>query len=311
MLLKKVDFSTQFAELGTLNRKNAAILIALYDEWIEPVSADSFGGERYITISEAYHLINKAFEGETMEYSSNLPGLEILTETWNLIEQTYVHPEEINHEEVTYAAAKAIVESATHDPYSTFFEPIEADAFDSQLSGEFVGIGLEVTIIDNNITAVSPLKNTPAEKAGMLPGDIIVAVDNVDVTEMSLFEAVQLIRGPEGTDVTLTIIRNKREQKITITRAVIVLSDVEHETIGRKAVLTISRFSNNAERDTRAALEELLAGNPNELIIDLRNNPGGFLLHQKLWQAHCKILTEQQLWVKPHLEKEVCKVFTI
>jgi carboxyl-terminal processing protease len=279
MLLKNIDYSQlQYSELGTLKRSNVAILIALYDKWLEPISEDSFGGELNLTIDEAYSLINNAFKSDTIQYASNLPGLEILTETWNLLEQTYVHPEDIDPQEVAYAAAKAIVESATKgDRYSVFFEPVEADEFENQLNNEFIGIGAEVTLRDGKVTIVAPLKNSPAEKAGVLAGDIVLKVNETDIEGMSLFESVQLIRGPKDSTVTLTVLRNGKQRTIDITRDLIIYSDVAHEMKGRKAILELRRFSNNAEQDARAALEELLENNPNELIIDLRNNPGGFL----------------------------------
>jgi carboxyl-terminal processing protease len=146
------------------------------------------------------------------------------------------------------------------------------------MDGEFQGIGAEVESIDGNITIVSPIVDSPAEAAGLLPGDILRAADGVDLTGMDLIEAVSLVRGPAGTAVTLLIERGGEQFQVEITRDVVELASVRSEMLEEGlAYIRLTQFGTRSTEEMNNALTELMAQNPSGLILDLRRNPGGGL----------------------------------
>ena len=153
--------------------------------------------------------------------------------TWNLLDEKYVatHASTTdNPKQRLYGAIKGMVESLG-DPYTVFFPPEDAAVFKSEISGNFEGIGLEVGIKKNLIVAVSPLKGSPAEKAGIQSGDIIYKVNGASTEGQAIDEVVKKIRGPKGTQVTLTIVRDIKKPSfdIVITRDTINVPTVETE----------------------------------------------------------------------------------
>jgi len=168
---------------------------------------------------------------------------------------------------------------ALEDPYSIFLNPEEMSIFEEDLSGEFIGIGIEVDKEDNILTVVSPLRGTPAYKAGLLPGDRIIKIDGNSTFELSIDEAVKLIRGPKKTVVTLTIERGLDEiLEIAITRDVISIPILEKEFITDDIFhISLLSFDVRATQEFGFAIGEFLHSSASKLILDLRNNPGGFL----------------------------------
>jgi carboxyl-terminal processing protease len=159
--------------------------------------------------------------------------------------------------------------------------PEEFQAAQESLNGkDFTGIGAWVDTSKDYLTIVSPMKGSPAEKAGLLPGDQIVAIDGKDMTGTTPEVALTKVLGPEGTNVTLTILR-QGEQKtfdVTITRAKITPPLVEYRMLDNNiAYVSLLTFGDTADADLRKALQDLLAQNPKGLIFDLRNNPGGYV----------------------------------
>jgi carboxyl-terminal processing protease len=144
---------------------------------------------------------------------------------------------------------------------------------------DYTGIGAWVSTDKDYLTIISPIKGSPAEKAGLRPNDQIIAIDGEDMTGVEPEAARQKVLGPAGTNVTLTILRAGQEPfDVTITRAQIVVPLVESEMLeGDIAYVSLSTFGDTASQDLRAALTELLAQNPKGLILDLRNNGGGYL----------------------------------
>jgi carboxyl-terminal processing protease len=146
------------------------------------------------------------------------------------------------------------------------------------MSGEFQGIGAEVEAIDGDITIVSPIDGSPAEAAGLVPGDILQEADGVVLTGMDVADAAALVRGPAGTPVTLVIVRDGEPFTVEITRDVIKLASARGEMLEDEiAYVRLSRFANNTAEELDEFLPGLMAQNPQGLILDLRRNPGGAL----------------------------------
>jgi carboxyl-terminal processing protease len=165
------------------------------------------------------------------------------------------------------------------DPYTTYFPPQEAKAFDEDISGNFSGVGMEVGVRDELLTIISPLPGTPAEKSGIIAGDILVSISGTSTEGMGVDEAVRLIRGPEGSDVVLTVYRAGllEPKDITVTRAKIEIPTVKTEKRGDVFVVTLYSFNAIADAKMQEALREYAASGANKMVLDLRGNPGGFL----------------------------------
>ena len=170
--------------------------------------------------------------------------------------------------------------SATNDPYTEYFNPDQAKQFTAQLNNSFTGIGAVLGKDDaGNLIVVSPIKGFPADKAGLLPKDIITSINGEVTSGMSPDVAVNKIRGPKGTQVTLKILRNKTDDlTVTITRDDIQLPSVTSKVLdGNIGYLQISSFSNDTSGLARKAAEQFKQARVKGVILDLRNDPGGLL----------------------------------
>lgn len=203
----------------------------------------------------------------------------VVWDTWRLIQGSYLRAGELKTQDLIYGAATGIVE-ALQDPYSVFLNPPDAKKFSEDLGGSFGGIGAEIGFRNDQLIIVAPLKNSPAEKAGILSGDKILEINATSTLAINVNEAVKLIRGPKGTTVTLTIGRNGREKplKITITRDIVNIPVLEWQMKeGNIAHLQLFTFSENAPALVVKALNELQRARARGIVLDMRNNPGGFL----------------------------------
>ncbi len=167
------------------------------------------------------------------------------------------------------------------DPYTTFFPPAESKSFNEEIAGSFGGIGVEIGIQDGVLTVISPIKGTPSYEAGIEPGDKIIAIDDISIMDKNMDEAIRMIRGEVGTKVTLTLVRKGEGEplKKTLTRATIDIPTVATKFLEADNVFVIElyNFSANSANLFRNGLREFVeSGSPN-LVIDLRNNPGGYL----------------------------------
>jgi carboxyl-terminal processing protease len=169
--------------------------------------------------------------------------------------------------------------NSLEDPYTVYMNKKEFSEFMTQTTGTYGGIGIVVAVDkDDHIVVVSPIKNTPGEKAGIKSGDIIIEVNNKKVSGKNLDEAIALMRGPEGTKVTLTIMREGKTFTKTITREIIKLETVYDEMLPNKiGYIKITMFDQNTAKDFKAALDRLKSQGMRGLILDLRDNPGGLL----------------------------------
>jgi carboxyl-terminal processing protease len=230
--------------------------------------------------------LNTAFAGPAAQISSNSTAdeidLNLFWDVWGQVHEDYVDAEEVDLKEVSYGAVRGLVDSLG-DPYSVFMTPEETEAFQDDLKGELQGIGAELTIRDASLVVVSPLKNSPAEKAGLLPGDQVILVDGKPTADMTLLDAINAIRGEEGTSVTLTLLRNGVDDTLdkTIVREKIHVPsvDLSFDEINGKQIahMEVYQFGDETVTEFNEATRQILLENPDGLILDLRLNGGGFL----------------------------------
>ena len=200
-------------------------------------------------------------------------------QVWDKIKAKYVKADGVKDSDLVYGAIQGLV-YALGDPYSMYMPPKAADEFAKGLAGEFSGIGAEIGIKNNQLVVVAPLPNTPAEKAGLRAGDKILAIDKLDTSGMDVNVAVTKIRGKAGTNVVLTITRDgvMKAQEITVTRANIVVPSVLYEIKpGKVAYLRIMQFNEDTTPDFDKYIKQLKRDGAQKIILDLRNNPGGYL----------------------------------
>ncbi|PIR58096.1 MAG: hypothetical protein COU71_00480, partial [Parcubacteria group bacterium CG10_big_fil_rev_8_21_14_0_10_38_31] len=199
---------------------------------------------------------------------------------WELIDEKYpANGNKVTDQEKVWGAIEGLVASLG-DPYSVFFPPSESKNFDIELKGQFGGVGIEIGIRDEMLTVISPLKGTPADKAGMKAGDKIIKVDDTSTIKMPLDEVVNLIRGEIGTAVVLTVIRKDNDEpvEVKIVRETIKIPTLDTEQKENGIfVISLYNFSAGSANAFREALREFVLSGSDKLILDLRGNPGGFL----------------------------------
>lgn len=199
----------------------------------------------------------------------------IFWRTWDKISEKY--DGDINYQNLLYDAIDGMVNSL-EDPYTVFMDPEEAAEFEQELSGSISGIGAEIGIKSDQLTVITPLSGTPAKEAGLKAGDKIVKINDEDTSNMSLTEAVMKIRGEVGTNVTLSVLRGSDELVLEITRATITIESVKSEIKeGNIGYIEISRFDEETPTKLRTVANEMISKDVKGIILDLRNNPGGFL----------------------------------
>jgi len=211
-------------------------------------------------------------------------------EVWQILEQNYLEPDKVKANEMVNGAISGMT-SSLGDPYTMFLPPDDQKRSEEDLSGSFFGVGIQLGYVDSILAVETPLKGSPAEKAGLKAKDYIIHVKDEktdsDTQGWSLAEAVDKIRGPRGSQVTLTIIRRSEKPEpftATLTRDEIVVPSAELSYVdlanGQKAaVITISRFGERTEAEMNTSIQSILSQNPKVygIILDMRNNPGGFL----------------------------------
>jgi carboxyl-terminal processing protease len=231
--------------------------------------------------------------GQSRPYKINVVGVsnidnkanvnfDIFWQAWDKIYKNYVKPEQINNQSMVYGAVKGLVRSL-NDPYSEFFTPEESKKFKEDVQGVFVGIGAEIGERDGFIVVIAPLKNSPAERAGLKPGDKILMIDATSTEGMTVTEAVGIIRGKEGaegTEVKLTILSEdeKEPREVKIKREIINIPTLEHEIKDNILVIKLYSFNLNASNFIYdAVVDGFVKNKASGIILDLRNNPGGYL----------------------------------
>jgi carboxyl-terminal processing protease len=217
---------------------------------------------------------NQVNDGAPAEFRDSMP---VFWEAWNIIQSDF-YKQPLDPTTMTYGAISGMVD-ALGDPHTAFVDPQIAKRINEDLSGSFEGIGATVEMNGGRLTIVAPIKDTPAFKAGLKAGDVVLKVNDTVIQNMTVDEAIALIRGPKGSTVTLTIQRGSQPAfTVNIVRDTIAIPEVESRMLDNNiAYVRLNEFSATAPDDLRAALQQLLAQHPKALIFDLRNNPGGFL----------------------------------
>jgi len=254
------------------------IIIALGLGWL---GGASFGSGVSLSATPSGHVTNT--NQAPPAYLSKDVDFSLFWNVWNYIHQNYLE-QPVSDTKLFYGALSGMV-SSLNDPYSVFMDPDTAKSFSGELEGTFDGIGAEIGIKNNQLTVIAALPGTPAEKAGLKPGDLILAIGNTDTTGMAVDYAVSLIRGPHGTQVTLTIqsVGQTAPRNVTLTRAHIdvpivtgTLKDLPGGS-GKVAYIKIVDFAEATDANFRTTWATMSGKGPKGIILDLRNDPGGYL----------------------------------
>ena len=212
------------------------------------------------------------------EYLAKDVNFKLFWKVWDIIRSKYIDRDQITDAQLFYGSMKGVV-AALGDPYSVFLDPVISEEFTEELSGKFQGIGAEIGMKQERLTIISPLPESPAEKAGLKPGDKVMAIDGNETTGISLDEAVKQIRGEKGTEVILTVARENADSflDITITRDTIDIKSVVLEMKDNIGYIKLTHFNQDTAQEFGEIVNELLTKSPKGVILDLRNNAGGYL----------------------------------
>lgn len=198
-------------------------------------------------------------------------------EAWDIVHEKFIGT--VDDKKLFYGAVSGLVR-ATGDPYTVFADPEETKQFEENIGGSFSGIGVEIGMRDGRVTVIAPLAGSPADKAGVQQGDIVVAIDKEPIkSEETLDEVVSRIRGERGQPVTLTVVHQGEDEPVDIT---VVRDTIEIESVGSKiedniAIIKISSFNGDTAARVTQVAHEATRAKVRGVILDLRNNPGGFL----------------------------------
>lgn len=211
------------------------------------------------------------------EDNSTYHQLKLFTQVLDLVERNYVEP--VGPKKLIYGAIQGMLSSL--DPHSAFMKPEDFKELQVETKGKFTGIGIEITIKDGVLTVVSPIEGTPAFKAGLQANDKILKINGKSTKNMTLIQAVKLLRGPKGTEVTISIYRTgwNKLKDIKLIRDVIPIRSVRYKILDNGyGYVRISNFQAKTSKELKKALRELEGGGDLKgLVLDLRNNPGGLL----------------------------------
>ncbi|HVW67283.1 MAG TPA: S41 family peptidase [Candidatus Peribacteraceae bacterium] len=299
-------YTQSFSDVSGSIDLTQAVELSLEKSWLLPESQTMFGVNDVLSGADARALLQNVLNSVQASSSSNtavsstdagaassatssagieihyqtlsqpLPDEDMLRAVWQLLNDQYLYKDKISSQEAAYRAAEAIVDSL-NDPYTVFMRPINAEEFNTQLGGEVTGIGAQVEYTNNILTIVAPISGSPAEKANLQPGDQILAVDGTDITNIGFLQAVNKIRGPKGTTITLHIRRNGSEFDVKVTRDTIQLPEIDVSYQGSTAVVKLAQFGQTTDDQIRSMLTDVASHHPTGIILDLRNNPGGLL----------------------------------
>jgi len=256
-----------------------------------------FAGQDFVYLGNGNKSENSS-ENASSTKSENL-DFSLYGQVWSLLNQDFINKDTLDSQKMFYGSLRGLVASLD-DPYTTFMDPKETEDFNADMAGTFEGIGAEISNKNNIITIVAPLDDMPAQKAGLKAGDKIFSINGSSTAGLTTEGAVRLIRGPKGTKVKLTIMRDgfEKPKDFEIVRGIIIVKSVKIEF--RKdglAVLRISSFGDDTLTLFEDAVNQIQAKKPKGLILDLRNNPGGYLdaavAISSEWVSSGRVVTEK------------------
>jgi carboxyl-terminal processing protease len=203
--------------------------------------------------------------------------LSLFWNVWNIMDEKYPFDEPSSDEKI-FSAIEGLVNSYD-DPYSQFLLPVESEFFSQTVSGVFAGIGAEITIRNGFLTVISPLKDSPAEQSGLQPGDVITHVDGYDISGETLGGGISKIRGKQDSTVVLTIFRvgEAEPRDVEVTRKVVTIPVLKSEIIDDIFIIHLYNFNELADDAFRKTMNDFKESGLTKILIDVRNNPGGYL----------------------------------
>lgn len=205
---------------------------------------------------------------------------KLFWEVWDIVKKEYVETDTLTEKKLFYGALEGLV-NATDDPYSVFLNPEEANEFEQDLAGTFEGIGAEIGFRNEILTIMAPIEDMPAMKAGVRAGDQIYQINGESTVNFSLEEAIKKIRGPKGTTVTLSLLREKESKPIdiSIVRDTVIVKSIKTTWREKEQIYIIKvyNFNDDTKRLFNQAVNEALQKKAKGVVLDLRNNPGGYL----------------------------------
>jgi len=205
--------------------------------------------------------------------------MSLFWESWEVLHDKYVNADKLEKQDLIYGAVSGMINSL-EDPYTVFMEPSDAKRFRENVSGDFEGVGMEIGMRNRRLRVVSPLEGTPADKAGFKPGDVILEVNGSSTQDITIEQAVEWIRGPKGTTVTLTVAREGWEESkpIEVERATIEIPSMDWEVKENNiAHIELKHFTESLSSSFRKAAIDISKKEVDGIVLDLRNNPGGYL----------------------------------
>ncbi len=224
---------------------------------------------------------NSVLGVQNVKTSEVMNGLDLntLSLVRNILQKKYIHVEDLDPKAMSYGLVKGLV-SALDDPYSEFMTPEETTQFKDTLNSELEGIGAELTVRDQLLLVISTIKDSPAQKAGLMPDDAIIKINDEIVADMTLYEAVKKIKGKKGTEVKLTLLRKDEKEplELRIIRDAITVESVRSKEL-EKGIwqVELNQFSDDTQMEFNKIVNDIKAKNPRGIILDLRYNGGGYL----------------------------------